>query len=543
ASVGCLHIRPLIALDDPADLERMVGMATEVADLVVRHGGALSGEHGDGFSRSQWNRKMFGSKLYDAFCQIKQLFDPQGLFNPGRIVHGPPMTDNLRYPPGYSPVEPTTVMDYSAQAGFLRAIEMCNGSGACRKTQGGTMCPSFRVTLDEQDSPRGRANALRHALADLGTRATPGEISRTMRQTWLQDVFDLCVMCKACKSECPSNVDVAKLKAEWMQIRYRGRVRPLEHWLVACLPYINRWTAPIAALVNWIQSRPSTHRLLEAMAGLDRRRNLPRLHADHFRKWFRRHQPDPQAGTRGKVVIMADCFTTYFEPGVGQAATEVLERAGYEVQLAEFFCCGRTLISKGFLDKAQNWVKSQVQSLARMAEPGVPILGLEPSCLLTLRDEWPDLLPGEATRRLAQSAHLADVWLAQQFRDKGLPAIFGPCQDSVLIHGHCHQKALLGTASTAAGVSLVEGLKVETLDSGCCGMAGSFGMEREHYEVSRKMADLSLLPALAAKPDATVIASGISCRQQIHDFAGRGALHPMEFLRRHLNAAPSPPTP
>jgi Fe-S oxidoreductase len=537
ASVGCLHIRPLLNLKDRRDVASMRRIMADVTDLLLEYGGSLSGEHGDGLARSEWNRKMFGPRIYDAFCRVKQAFDPHDLLNPGKVVHGPPMTDNLRYAPGYAPVEPPTVFDYSRQAGFVRSIEMCNGNGACRKTTGGAMCPSFRATLDERDSTRGRANALRRALAGDPVLDRPRDgvaVPRALRQAWVHEVFDLCLMCKACKAECPSNVDVAKLKAEFLQFYYRGRPRPLGHLVMAALPRLNRLGAPFAPLVNWTQQRGLFRWLLERFTGIDRRRSLPPLHREHLRRWLRRHKPDPAAGSRGRVLLLADCFTAYNEPNIGRAAVRVLERAGYAVAPADLFCCGRIHISKGFLDQAKALVQAQAPVLARRVADGTPLLGLEPSCLLTLADEWTELLPGPDTRRIAAAARLADSWLPEEVHAGRCELPLRPSSAKCVLHGHCHQKALLGVAASAPALRLVPGLEVQVLDAGCCGMAGSFGFEREHFNLSAKIAGLALLPALSAAPEATVVAPGTSCRHQIKDLAGRRALHPLEVLEAQL---------
>ncbi len=527
ASVGCVHIRPLLNLKDPEEVARMRRITAEVADLVLEFGGSLSGEHGDGLVRSEWNEKMFGPAVYQAFREVKRAFDPHGLLNPGKVVDAAPMTENLRYGGGYKPVELPTVFDYSKQEGFVRSVEMCNGAGVCRKRQGGTMCPSFRATLDERDSTRGRANMLRLALA--GERPL-----EAMRGKELDEVYDLCLMCKACKSECPSNVDVAKLKAEYLQFRYDGRLRPLGHYLMAALPRLNRLGAPLAPAVNWLQGRRLLRWALEKAGGIDRRRSLPPLHFHHFRRWFARHQPAPGAGSRGRVLLLADCFTTYNEPQIGRAAVRVLEAAGYAVELADVGCCGRTLISKGFLRRAQRLVRDEAPRLARRITDGTPLLGLEPSCLLTLADEWAELLPGPATRQVAAAAHLADGWLARQSDAGGCGLKLRPREGECVLHGHCHQKALVGAGGSAAALRLVPGLGVKVLDAGCCGMAGSFGFEKEHYDVSVRVANLAMLPALAAAPAATVVAPGTSCRHQVHDLAQRRALHPLEVLAEQL---------
>ncbi|MCS6851085.1 MAG: FAD-binding protein [Gemmataceae bacterium] len=527
ASVGCLHIRPILNLKDSNDIGRMRRITEDITDLVLEFGGALSGEHGDGLARSEWNRKMFGPVVYDAFRAVKRAFDPHGLLNPGRVVDAPPMTENLRYGPGYRPMEPATIFDYRRQEGFVRSIELCNGSGVCRKLHGGTMCPSFRATRDEQDSTRGRANALRLALVD------PQPL-RQLRSRWVYDVLDLCLMCKACKAECPSNVDLAKLKAEFLHFYYQDRPRPLSHRLVAGLHRFNTWGAALAPIVNGLQESRLVRWLLEKLAGIDRRRSLPRLHADHFRRWFLRHAPAAAAGRRGRVFLLDDCFTTFHEPHIGQATVTVLEHAGYAVDLTGLTCCCRPMISKGFLADARELIARQATRLDRRLPDDVPILGMEPSCLLTLVDEWPELVPGEETRRIAAAAQLADGWLARQVAAGQCQLDLRPQPRSFVLHGHCHQKALVGVGGTAAALRLIPEAKVSVLDAGCCGMAGSFGFETEHYDLSVQVANLALLPALAEQAEAVVVAPGTSCRHQIHDLAQRRAWHPMEVLAQSL---------
>ncbi|MFQ3649809.1 MAG: FAD-linked oxidase C-terminal domain-containing protein, partial [Gemmataceae bacterium] len=522
ASVGCLHIRPLVNLKSPAEVERMHRIASEVADLVLEFGGSLSGEHGDGLTRSEWNPRMFGPTIYEVFRTIKRTFDPNHLLNPGKIVDAPSMAANLRYPPRLVPREPKTVFDYSRQQGFLRSVEMCNGNGACRKMTGGAMCPSYRATRDERDSTRGRANALRHALTQ----------GLDLRQRWLQEVFDLCLMCKACKTECPSNVDVGKMKAEFLQFYYTGRTRPLDHWLVGGVPYLHPLLSWIAPVFNIFQNTGLSRWLLEKLAGIDRRRSLPALHFNHFRRWFARHRPAVTAGSRGNVLLLADCFTTYQEPNVGRSAVQLLEAAGFRVRLADLFCCGRVWISKGFLRHAKAWVQAQAANLARKLTPDTMLLGLEPSCLLSLADEWPELAPGVETRRIAAAVRMADDFLAE--RGELLPQL-RTLEATCVLHGHCHQKALLGPQAGAALLRQVPGLRVEVLDAGCCGLAGAFGFEKAHYELSEKIANLALLPALSQRPEALVAAPGTSCRHQIHDLARRTALHPLEIVAQQLD--------
>ncbi|HEY7315627.1 MAG TPA: FAD-linked oxidase C-terminal domain-containing protein [Gemmataceae bacterium] len=525
ASVGCLHIRPVLNLKDSGDVARMRRITADVTDLVLEYGGSLSGEHGDGLARSEWNEKMFGPAVYNAFCRVKQAFDPKQLLNPGRIVHAPPMTANLRYGPQYNPIEPATAFDYTRQEGFLRSVELCNGNGACRKMQGGTMCPSYRATRDEKDSTRGRANALRLALAGQQPLSHNREV---------YEVFDLCLMCKGCKAECPSNVDVAKHKAEFLQFYYQDRQRPLGHWLMANIHRWNRLGAPFAPLLNFVQKRGVVRWMLEKTAGIDRRRSLPPLYRHHFRRWFARHQPDAAAGTRGRVLLLDDCFTTFNEPAIGRAAVRVLERAGYAVELAGLVCCGRPMISKGFLNPTRSLIQEQAADLARRLADGTPLLGLEPSCLLTLADEWTELLRGPLTKSIAAACYLADDWLARQIQAGQCELTLNPRPEKCVLHGHCHQKALRGAGGTAAALRLVPQLDVTVLDTGCCGMAGSFGFEREHFDLSVRIANLALLPALERAADAIVAAPGTSCRHQIKDLAKRHARHPLEVLEEQL---------
>ena len=519
AGVGCLHIRPLLDLHDDGDVAKLRPIMRDVTALVREFAGSLSGEHGDGIVRSEWNRTMFGETLYESFRRIKQTCDPRNILNPGRIVDGPPMEQNLR--PGPPTDMPLTLFDYTKQGGFFRSIELCNGNGACRKTQGGTMCPSFRATRDEKESTRGRANALRLAMTSDNALSVTGQ---PLEQRWLKDVMDLCLSCKACKAECPSNVDMAKLKAEFQHAYYRRRPRPILHRMVRRVDTLSPIAARFGGLGNWFSRRGIVRRLLQAATGIDRRRNLPSLHRNHFRKWFLQRQSSVTEPMR-KVILLDDCFTTFQEPTIGQAAVELLEHAGCEVELANI-CCGRTAISKGYLREAQERAKLGIARLAAAAKAGTPILGLEPSCILTLCDEWPELVPGSDADAIAKSVHFAETWLS----DNALSLDFKPYTGPIVYHGHCQQKALIGTQGS------VDALKcdVKVLDAGCCGMAGAFGYETEHYDISVAIANLSLIPSLNANPNATIIATGTSCRHQIRDLTGRQALHPLELMRASL---------
>jgi FAD/FMN-containing dehydrogenase/Fe-S oxidoreductase len=524
ASVGCLHIRPLLNLHDIEDVVRMRQITAAVTDLVLEFEGSLSGEHGDGLARSEWNRKMFGPVVYEAFRQIKRAFDPLSLLNPGKIVDAPSMTENLRYSATANRIELPTVFDYSRQGGFFRSIELCNGAGVCRKTQGGAMCPSFRATHDEAETTRARANALRIALEN-GCDSAVAPLS----ERWVFDVMDHCLQCKACKAECPSNVDMAKLKAEFLQAYYQRYPRPMGDRGFAKLHRLLPWAAKFAPAANWLANGRISRRLMELTAGVDRRRSLPELHRSHLRRWFRRHQREsPVSGRR--VILFDDCITTFTEPAIGQSAVHVLERAGYQVELAGGICCGRAMISKGYLTEARALARAWIPSLARRVADGTPILGLEPSCLLTLADEWPELVPGADARRVAEAAHLADAWLAKEVQ-LGATRLDLPRQPGkVVLHAHCHQKALRGSRGSADALRLLPGLEVVTLDAGCCGMAGSFGYDVRHYDLSVQIAGLELLPALQSEPLAIVAATGTSCRHQIRDLTPRRAFHPLEIL-------------
>lgn len=530
ASVGCLHIRPVLNLKDAHDLMRMRQIMEDVTDLVLHFGGSLSGEHGDGLVRSEWNRKMFGPTVYEAMRQIKQVFDAKNLFNPGKVVDAPAMEENLRFGPDYQPRPVETLFDYSQQEGFFRSIELCNGAGVCRKTHGGAMCPSYRATRDEHDSTRGRANALRVVLSQTNQGPTD-----PLAERWVHRVMDLCLSCKACKSECPSNVDLAKLKSEFLHAYHHKHIRPLGHWFAANIHRLNRIGARHARLTNWFNRRGLVRWFMEKILGIDRRRSLPEVHADHFRKWFVDSHSDtiPARGDK-RILLFDDCFTTFNEPAIARAAVRVLERAGCQVELVNPICCGRALISKGFLKEARTLVQQQLPDLARRVQSGVPILGLEPSCVLTLMDEWPELVPGPLARKVAGAVHLADHWLAEQIGSGSLSLPLVRQTEKILFHGHCHQRALCGVNGSTNAMKLIPSLSVTTLDAGCCGMAGAFGYEKQHYDLSVQIANLELIPAIKAEPESIIAATGTSCRHQIRDLTGRAALHPIQVLAAGL---------
>src|SRR5262245_17063989 len=528
-SVGCMHIRPLINLKDESEKAKMVSIANAIADLVLEFNGAMSGEHGDGLARSHFNLKLFGPALYDAFRQVKRAFDPKNLMNPGKIVEAPAMTESLKISPQYKTWEPPTTLDFSEQGGFVRAVEMCSGMGECRKKLDGTMCPSYMGTLDEEHSTRGRANALRSVLSGK----VPREEFTGKR---LYDVMDLCLECKACKAECPSNVDMAKLKYEFLDHYHRANGLPLRNKLFGAIETVNRAGSALAPVSNWLANSRLNRWLMELVAGIDRRRPLPQFAKETFEDWFRTHKTEGDK-SKGEVVLFHDTFNNYNTPNVATAATRVLERSGYHVLLVDKRCCGRPMISKGMLSQAKENSAWNVERLAPYAEKGTPIVGLEPSCLLTLRDEYPEFIRTNATKKLAANSFLFEEFVMREINAGKLSLNANGKGKKALLHGHCHQKALVGTAPTVAMLKAA-GYEVSEVDSGCCGMAGSFGFEKEHYELSTKIGNRRLAPAVkAAAANVEVVAPGISCRQQTDHLAGRKAKHPAELLLESLSSA------
>ena len=527
-SVGCLHIRPLVNLKTARGLAQVRGMADEIFDLVLEYGGAISSEHGDGRARSPFLERVFGPVVFQAFREFKSAFDPKGLMNPGNIVAGPAVTEHLRYGTEYKTWEPKTLLDFSAQGGFAAAVEMCNGVGVCRKKLEGTMCPSYMATRDEEHSTRGRANALRAVLSGK----VPAADFAGRR---LYEVMDLCLECKGCKAECPSNVDMAKMKYEFLYHYHKANGLPLRNRLFGHIGRLSWWGSRLAPLSNWIAASAPNRWLMEKAAGIDRRRPLPAFARETFTDWFDRRRP-PASAPRGSVLLFHDTFVTYNTPEIGRAAVELLEGAGYAVVLVDRKCCGRPLISKGMLDEAAEHARWNVERLHPWVARGVPVVGLEPSCLLTIRDEWVELLRTDEARAVARSSFLLEEFLLRE-RARGLELRFRPGARRALLHGHCHQKAMVGTAPTVAALAWA-GYEVSEVDSGCCGMAGSFGFEKEHYDISVALGNRRLAPAVQAAPaDTEVVAPGISCRQQIEHLSGRRARHPAQLLRDSLDTS------
>lgn len=531
ASVGVMHARPILNLKTAADVIRLRAIAEAVKDLVVEFGGALSGEHGDGIARSEFNRELFGTQLYDAFRDIKQTFDPHNLLNPGKIVDAPPMDSRLRYGAGYRvtiPIE--THFRFRDSGDFAGAAELCNGNGLCRKTASGTMCPSYMVTRDEEHSTRGRANALRMVLSGA---LPPAELTSKR----MYEVMDLCIECKGCTGECPSRVNMTRLKAEWLSHYHAANGTPVRARLFGAIHQLNRIGSACAPFSNWALGIKGMNLLTEKLLGISRHRRLPRFAAEPLHTWFRRHRPHPQAGRAGRVVLFPDTFVDYNEPQIGRAAVRLLEASGYSVVLPRRrVCCGRPMISKGLLGAAQATARRQLEALQFAIDAELPIIGLEPSCILTFRDEYPDLLDDPRAAALAKQSFLIDEFLHAQVMAGTitLPLRHGPARQ-FLLHGHCHQKALIGSGPALALLRMLPNAEAQEVDSGCCGMAGSFGYEAEHYHISQRIGERVLFPAVRALPDTVeIVAMGTSCRQQIAHGAGRRARHLVEVLADEL---------
>ena len=537
ASVGCLHVRPVLNLKLDKDVRAMRAIAEEAFDLVKAYKGSHSGEHGDGISRSEFHERMFGARIMRAFEEVKDRFDPKALLNPGRIVRPPRMDDRrlFRYGPAYHDAPLTPALDWSAwpgaAGGFQGAVEMCNNNGACRKLDAGVMCPSYRVTRDERDVTRGRANTLRLALSgQLGPDAFASDD--------MMETLKLCVSCKGCRRECPTGVDMARMKIEVLAARAsKGRLT-LRDRLIAYLPRYASYAAKAPWLMNFRDRLPGLASLSERTLGFSARRRLPRWRFDIFRADGRETE---KPGGR-EVVLFADTFSSYFEPENLRAALSVLSAAGYRVQVARPtdarsrpLCCGRTFLSAGLVAEAREEAGRLVAALLPDVERGVPVVGLEPSCLFTLRDELVAMLPGPQSEAVAAQAFLLEEFLVREAEAGTLDLKLRRVARQAYVHGHCHQKAFGAMGALERVLKLVPDLHVTTIASSCCGMAGAFGYQAETYDVSMKMGELSLLPAVRkAESDALIVANGTSCRQQIEHGADRAALHVARVLEQAL---------
>lgn len=540
ASVGCLHVRPVVDLKTEAGVRQFESIAAEVADLVLKYGGALSGEHGDGLVRSPFQEKMFGPVLYQAFREIKRTFDPRNILNPGKIVDAPPLASHLRYGPAYVTPPLETTFDFSADGGVVRAAELCAGVGECRKKRDGVMCPSYQATMDEQHSTRGRANALR--LAMTGQLGFDG-----LTDPALHDALDLCLECKACKSECPTNVDMARLKAEFLHQYHRKHGLPWRNRLFAQVAKYNRWGRRAPWLYNWLTGGRLPRWLNDKLFGIDRRRVPPRLsreRIDFSRFWIEAQglTGPPAPGSHCPAVFLfPDTFTRYHEPELARAAGRIINRFGWHFLTAAeppgLTCCGRPMISNGILDLAVACAQQNVEALFPWASDGKPIIACEPSCLLTIKDDYPALLRGEWRDKamvVAQKCQTFEEWAEARFAETNL-TLASHGVKKVLVHAHCHQRALVGTGPMLRLLRRIPGVEVIDPDAGCCGLAGSFGYEKEHYEISRLVGEQRLFPAIReASSDTVIVAPGLSCRMQIEHFTGRKALHPAQFLDSRL---------
>jgi Fe-S oxidoreductase len=531
----------------------MRAIAEEAAALVREYKGVYSGEHGDGLVRSEWIAPFFGPRLTNALAEVKALFDPNNLMNPGKIVNPPKQDDRtlFRFPPGYATEQRETVLDWSKEGGFAGAIEMCNNNGHCRKFDAGTMCPSYRATGDEQHVTRGRANTLR--LAVSGQLGAAGLASDAVK-----DAMALCVGCKGCKRECPTGVDMAKMKVEFLHHYKQRHGHTLRDKLIGFLPRY----APLASSLAWFANLrdvlPGAAWASEKLIGFSARRALPawqraftsdvarEVAREVVREVARESARDAGAkahatGAR-EVVLFADTFNNYFESQNLHAAQRVLQAAGYQVHIAAAsegsrpLCCGRTFLATGMVDEAKKEARRTLDALKPFADRGVAVVGLEPSCLLTLRDEFLALYPGKDTEQLAANAFLFEEFLVREKSAGRLTLPLKPIgTKSALLHGHCHQKAFGVLSATEQVLSWVPELATKTIESSCCGMAGAFGYEAEHVDVSLKMGELALLPAVRAAPaDAVIVADGTSCRHQIADGASRQAMHVARVLERAL---------
>jgi len=525
ASAGCVHIRPIVNTKVASEIAKIPEILDFAIDLLHGYGGALSSEHGDGRARSWMNERFFGPDLYQLYEHVKQSWDPHSLFNPNIIVHGCLGTENLRYGPNYKVTPLELNLDFSAEQGFDRAVEMCNGAGICRKKTTGVMCPSFMATDEEEHSTRGRANALRAALS--GT--LPHEELTSKR---MYEVMDLCIECKACKSECPSSVDMAKIKFEFLSQYYQKHSIPLRTRMFGDIAMVSRLASgPIAPIANGILQSHSIRFMLDRIIGISMERSMPSFAQKPFTKWFKQHSTNGQ--NRERVVLFHDTFNTFNDPHISIAAVGVLEAAGYEVILPGHHCCGRPLISKGLVKKARAAAKDTVAHLLPYAKEGLPIIGLEPSCLLSLQDEYLYLLPeNDDAQMVAQQSILFDEFIASLAKQDQLPLTFTRASRKILLHGHCHQRALVGTQPTRTVLTLPENYEVREVDTSCCGMAGSFGYEKEHYGISRTMAERRLIPEMRnASSDTLIVAPGTSCRHQLEHYEIQNVLHPAEVLR------------
>jgi Fe-S oxidoreductase len=527
-ATGELHLSPLLNLKDQEDVKTYRNLAQDISRLVKKYRGSLSGEHGDGRLRGEFIPLMLGEHNYNLLKELKRIWDPEYIFNPGKITDTPPMDQDLRYIPGKKTTPLKTTFRFPEKEGFLHAVEMCSGSGDCRKSPliGGTMCPTFMATQDEDKSTRGRANILREFL-------TRSEKKHPYDHEEIYKVMDLCISCKACKSECPSNVDMTKLKAEFLQHYYEIHGVPLRTMLVGWLPRLNKLAMLVRPVANYLTGT----RLFRRMIGFSPSRKIPGLSRTTLTGWKRRNPG--KKNENNTVFLFADEFTDYNESDIGVKVILLLEKLGYSVVIPKHRESGRTFLSKGMLKAASRVANRNISLLKDVISEESPLIGIEPSAILTFRDEYPelaDISQVESARKLGKNALLLDEFICRE-AEKGRikPDRFTSEAKKILLHGHCQQKAISSTIFTKNMLSIPENFKVEEIPSGCCGMAGAFGYEKEHFDLSMKIGEIVLFPAVrSADKDTIIAAPGTSCRHQIIDGTGRKALHPAEILYEAL---------
>ncbi len=537
AGSGELHLRPILNLKTEKGVKLFRTIAEEIATLVDKYKGSLSGEHGDGRLRGEFIPQMIGAKNYELVKQVKALWDPQNIFNPGKIVDTPPMDTSLRYTAGQKTPDFDTTLDFSEHQGMLRTAELCNGSGDCRKSElsGGTMCPSYMATRNEKDTTRARANILREIL-------THSESKNPFANEEIKEVMDLCLSCKGCSSECPSNVDMAKLKAEWQHQYYKDKGIPFRTRQIAGFSKSMKLASKAPWAYDLVFGNKFTGNIAKSVVGFAKERSMPELARVPLDKWFRK-QFSPGPGTKhAKVYFFCDEFTNYNDAEIGKKAIQLLDKLGYEVVMPNHEESGRTYLSKGLLDQAKVLAEKNVKLFAPLISEDAPLVGIEPSSLLTFRDEYPGLLRDgdkELAEGLAKNCLTIEEFLARAMEKGHLkPDLFtipSGAEQLIKVHGHCHQKALSSMVPTKKVLSTLPNTKVQMIPSGCCGMAGSFGYEAEHFEVSMKIGELVLFPTVRKQPEEVIIAApGTSCRHQIKDGTGRKAKHPVEVLWERL---------
>lgn len=534
ASAGCVHINPNINLKTEQGIAQMKKLSVQIAETAMKYNGTTSGEHGEGLARSYFNEQLYGKRLHEAFKQVKEIFDPKNVMQPGKILNAskPWDTNLLRYKPEYkTPLAPKeTALDFSKDGGFSGMVEMCNGMGFCRSEDGGTMCPSYRATKDEQHSTRGRANALRAAIK--------GDLPDGLSDKSLYDTLDLCLECKACKTECPSLVDMAKLKYEYLHQYQKENGFALKSRVFGHVHTLNKTMRPIRWLANTLFKNKIFKHILQSTIGVDVRRTFPSFAKENFIKWLYNRKEKPDNTTLKEIILWNDTYVTFNNPEIGKAAVHILEALDYKVTvLKKRVCCGRPMISKGLLDNAKTNAATNVSLLIPYAKKRIPIIGLEPSCIATFKDEYPDLLKNEDAEIVAKNSFFFEDFFMKLYSEGKFNISLNAIEniDTIKVHNHCYQKAIGQPQNTNDLLSLIPNTKIQEIKSGCCGMAGSFGYEKSHYEVSMTIGEEKLFPEVRNSSKGTLIAaSGISCRHQIKDGTGVKSLHPLEIIEMAL---------